>query len=114
MQQMIDRYHSVRQGPLLLFPGALRRVAELMKSIAEGSENTGRAIPGETVAKTLLSHDQKLEFYLLLLYLSLKFLLKKKQLQIFSIPSPFPMTEETQFPLHLEPVSLLLDVVGFQ
>ena len=47
---------------------ALRRVAELMKSVAEGSENTGRAIPGETVTKPLLSLDQKFDFYLLLLY----------------------------------------------
>lgn len=43
------------QGLLLLFPGALRRVPELIMSVADESENTGRAISGETVAKTLLS-----------------------------------------------------------
>lgn len=47
-----DWYHTARWGPLLLFPGALRRAAELTMSAAKGSENTGRAILGETVAKT--------------------------------------------------------------
>lgn len=64
----------------------------LARSVAEGSENIGRPIPRETVAKPLLSLDQMLDIYLLLFYPSRKALLKKKQLQALPIPSPAPMT----------------------
>lgn len=59
-----------------------------------------------------LSLDQKFDFYLLLLYPPLIFLQKKRHLQVFPIPSPPSMTAETQFLLHPQPVSLLLDVVS--
>lgn len=64
------------------FPCALRGAPELLKYETKRSENTDRQGPGETCKISALTWSIVL-IYFLLLYPSLKFSLKKKQLQTF-------------------------------